>query len=146
MRAIINGKAYDTATAVRMGYWSNGHHYMDPHSKEETLFRKRTGEFFLLGEGGSETNYAERLGKEWKGGAKILPLSFEEAEEWSKEHLSEEDYDLIFDLPEGNEKKTVSYSLSLAAIEKLRRKASKGGISASELLEKLIAGLGEGNE
>ncbi|MBQ6371948.1 MAG: hypothetical protein IJJ22_02370 [Oscillospiraceae bacterium] len=143
MRAIINGKAYDTATAVRMGFWSNGRHYMDPYSKEETLFRKRTGEFFLLGQGGSETNYAERFGKEWTGSAKVMPLTFEEAENWSKEHLSKEEYELIFDLPEGNDKKTVSYSLSLAAIERLRRAASSAGISASELLEKLIGGLND---
>ena len=143
MRAIINGKAYDTATAVRMGFWSNGHHYMDPYSKEETLFRKRTGEFFLLGQGGSETNYAERYGKEWTGSAKVIPLTFEEAESWSKEHLTKEEYELILDLPEGKEKKTVSYSLSLAAIERLRRAASSAGISASELLEKLIVNLSD---
>ena len=116
---------------------------MDPYSKEESLFRKRTGEFFLLGEGGSETNYAQRFGKEWTGSAKIIPLTFEEAESWSKEHLTKEEYELIFDLPEGNEKKTVSYSLSLAAIERLRRAASTAGISASELLEKLIANLSD---
>ena len=143
MRAIINGKAYDTATAVRMGFWSNGHHYMDPYSKEETLFRKRTGEFFLLGQGGSETNYAERYGKEWTGSAKVIPLTFEEAQSWSKEHLTKEEYELIFDLPEGKEKKTVSYSLSRAAIERLRRAASSAGISASELLEKLIVNLSD---
>ncbi len=143
MRTIINGKVYDTSTAVGLGHWSNNKSFRDPESKEETLFIKRTGEFFLWGEGGPETNYGERIGKGWKGSAKVFPLTYEEAEEWAREHLSKEDYDLIFNMPEGDEKKTVSYSLSVSAINKLKQKARVAGISVSELLEKLIASMGD---
>lgn len=146
MRTIINGKVYDTSTAVGLAHWSNGKSYRDPWSKEETLFCKRTGEFFLWGEGGPESSYGERTATGWKGGSKVFPLTREEAREWGKEHLSQEDYDLIFNAPESNEKKTVSYSLSLSAIAKLKNKASSAGISASELLEKLIGSMGDEEE
>ncbi len=143
MRTIINGKVYDTSTAVGLAHWSNGKSFRDPQSKEETLFCKRTGELFLWGEGGPESSYGERIGKGWKGSAKVFPLTYEEAENWAKEHLSQEDYDLIFNVTENDEKKTVSYSLSRSAIAKLKKKASAAGISASELLEKLIASMGD---
>jgi hypothetical protein len=63
----------------------------------ETLYRKKTGEFFLYGEGGPMTKYAVAEGSNsWRGGSRIMPLSFHEAREWAEEHLSGEEYEAIF--------------------------------------------------
>ncbi len=143
MKTIIDGKVYDTSTAVRVGYWSNGLTFRDPDSKEETLYLKRTGEYFIYGEGGRNTNYAERIRGGWRGGVLVTPLTYEEARQWAEEHLSPDAYEIAFGVNTSEEKKTVTYSLPVAAIEKLRRKASEAGVSASTLLEQLIASLGD---
>ena len=62
MRKIINNKVYDTATATRIGLSDNGHEYNELSYSGETLYRKRTGEYFLHGEGGPMTSYAVRTG------------------------------------------------------------------------------------
>ena len=143
MKTIIDGKVYDTSTAVRVGYWSNNMTYHSADSKEETLYLKRNGEYFLYGEGGRNTNYAEPIRGGWRGGVRVIPLTYQEAETWAKEHLAPDAYEIAFGVNKGEEKKTVSYSLPVAAIEKLRRKASEAGVPASALLEHLIASLGE---
>lgn len=50
MKKIINGKKYDTESAQEICSRSSGH-YGDFHRVAETLYRKKTGEFFLYGEG-----------------------------------------------------------------------------------------------
>ena len=51
MKKIINGRLYNTESAKKVGYYNNGRIYNDFSFFEETLYRKRTGEFFLHGEG-----------------------------------------------------------------------------------------------
>ncbi len=55
MKKVINGKAYDTEKAKPVAHWKNWGSWRDFEHIEETLYRKRTGEFFLLGEGGPKT-------------------------------------------------------------------------------------------
>ena len=55
MKKIINGRKYDTETAKEIGYWSNGYPCSDFNHCEETLYLKKTGEYFLYGEGGALT-------------------------------------------------------------------------------------------
>lgn len=138
MRKIINGKRYDTDTAKEMGkdWYSNRR---DFHFWIETLYRKNTGEFFLHGEGGPASRYAVTVGQnQWEGGEKIIPLSIESAKDWAEKHLSADEYEAAFGDPEGDEKKTCSFSLSAKAIEKLKRNSSEAGVSISEYIERLL--------
>ena len=48
MKKIIRGRQYDTDTAQRIGSWDNGLSGTDLEYTSETLYRKRTGEFFLV--------------------------------------------------------------------------------------------------
>lgn len=96
MKKIINGKKYDTDTAECVSCWSNGYGCGDFQYAEERLFRKKTGEFFLHGEGGAMSNYAESYGNERYGGEKIIPLSENEAKEWAERNLDVEEYEAIF--------------------------------------------------
>ena len=61
MKKIINGKLYDTSTAHLVGEWDN-QLYGNPDYAAESLYRKRTGEFFLHGEGGARSRYAQLVG------------------------------------------------------------------------------------
>lgn len=142
MKQIIRGKRYDTDTAKEMGstYYSNP---SDFNYWEETLYRKQTGEFFLYGEGGPATKYAVSIGQnQWSGGWKILPLTPENAAAWAEENLSADKYEEIFGVVEDDgEKKIATFSLSTAAIEKLRNAAAKRGATMSGIIEDLIATL-----
>ena len=88
MKKIIKGRVYDTETATELASYSNGGTWRDFSHFEETLYRKKTGEFFLHGEGGPMTRYAEAQGQNsWSGGERIMPMTYAEAQEWAEKHL-----------------------------------------------------------
>lgn len=96
MKKIINGKKYDTDTAEDVGYWTN-HCYGSFEFCEETLYRKKNGEFFLEGYGGPLTCYFEMCGPdERRSGTKLIPLTESEAREWAMEHLDGDEFEAIF--------------------------------------------------
>lgn len=139
MRKVINGKMYDTETATELGSHSFSHRG-DFHFYEETLYRKKTGEFFLYGEGGPLTQYARTVGlNEWSGGERIMPYSYKEAQKWAEDNLDADDYEEIFGkIDETEEKLTVTISLNAAKWEAAKREAAKKGISYSEYIESLL--------
>lgn len=96
MKKIINGRKYDTDTAKCLADWESGYGHGDFRYVEEQLYRKKTGEFFLYGEGGAMTEYAESYGNETYGGEKIIPLTESEAKEWAESRLDCDDYESIF--------------------------------------------------
>lgn len=96
MKKIINGKMYNTETATCLGDWDNGYSYRDFAYCEESLFVKRTGEYFLHGVGGAFTKYSSLDGDSQCGGEKIVPLTVNEAKQWVEEHLSADTYENIF--------------------------------------------------
>ena len=139
MKKVIGGKRYDTETAKEMGY----DYYGTPRDFNhwtETLYRKRTGEYFLHGEGGPNSKYSQSIGQnEWSGGEQIIPLSVESAQKWAEEHLSGEEYEQIFgEIEEDDSKKTVTFSIAVDAVELLARMAAETGKSKSELVEEMI--------
>ena len=90
MKAVINGLRYDTETAERIGHASGGGYNMrDWHYWSEELYQTpRSKRFFLAGEGGALTRYAQHLSQNERcGGERIIPLSAEEAQEWAEQHL-----------------------------------------------------------
>lgn len=100
MKQIISGKLYNTATAKLCGIdsYSNGRDFS--YWREE-LYRKKTGEFFLYGEGGPSSRYSRSCGQnEWCGGEKISPMTEAEAREWAEKHLTADEYIEIFGEPE----------------------------------------------
>lgn len=67
------------------------------HSDErwfiETLYRKKSGEFFLYGSGGIFTKYAKQTGpNSWKRSEVILPLTEDEAKQWAMNNLGDDGY------------------------------------------------------
>ena len=136
MKKIINGKRYDTDTAKNVGYWcaniTDGIYRI-----EETLFRKKTGEYFLFASGGPRTKCASctETGAPCSG-EKIIPLSEETAREWAEKSLDADEYEAAFDVQEGRVNRSVS--LPERAAEKAETDAKKLGIKFSTYIEKLI--------
>ena len=139
MKKIINGRLYDTETAKELGGDSYSNR-RDFHYWAETLYKKRTGEFFIYGEGGPLSKYAEAVGlNEWSGGERIMPLSYAEAQKWAEEHLDGDTYIEIFGEPEEDDaKQKITLSLSTAAIAKAKQEAAKAGVTLSAYIENLI--------
>ena len=140
MKKIINGKRYDTDTAKKLAsdWYSNR---TDFYYWEETLYRKNTGEYFLHGEGGPASKYAQSVGQNsWSGGEKIIPLSVENARKWAEDHLDGDEYEKIFGVIEeaSFEKRTVAFSLTEAVIEKIKNGAATEGISMSEFISRIV--------
>lgn len=89
MRYQRDGKLYDTATAKRVLATSGKEAPSSPRFYRQTLYRKRTGEFFLHCEGGSESPAARftRPGQSKpQAGEFIQPVDAIGAREFVEEH------------------------------------------------------------
>lgn len=95
MKKVIGGKMYDTATAKCIGnYWYSSHDKFD--YVDETLYKKRTGEFFIHGAGGPLSDWADVQSDGAYDGGGIKPLTLDEAEKWGEKHLSGDEYVAAF--------------------------------------------------
>ena len=137
MKRIIDGRSYDTEKAAEVGCWSNNRSARDFGHCSETLYRKRTGEYFLHGEGGPMSKYRRAVDvNNWTGGEDITPLTVEEARRWAEENLSADEYEAEFgEVAEDNSRQVLSITMAASLAEKLRREAAKVGLSLSAYIE-----------
>ena len=96
MKKIINGKRYDTETATLLLSTDNGLEYRDFGWCEEDFYKKKTGEFFLHGQGGPMTEYATCCGNSSGSGEEIVPLTTAEAKRWLEKKVTADEYEEIF--------------------------------------------------
>ena len=142
MKKILNNRVYNTDTATLIGSKNNGNLGTDFNYLCDSLYRKRTGEYFLHGEGGARTQYAEWRNGLLCGGERIIPLTFDAARLWAEENLDADDYEAEFgEVVEDNSRACVSLSLSAAGVERARREASARGVSLSALVDEYFATL-----
>lgn len=96
MKRIINGKKYDTETAVYICGYEYGTK-RDFYHIEESLYRKKNGEFFMYGYGGPGTKYKVYSGTNSFGGSeKIEPFTESEAKEFIEKYGDVEIYEKLF--------------------------------------------------
>lgn len=141
MKKIINGKLYNTETARKLGSYENMADYRNFHYFCEALYQKRTGEYFLHGEGGPMTQYARTIDQNsWSGGEKIMPMSVEAARKWAEEHLDADDYAEAFGMPDEGDDAVESLHVQLPAalMAEIRSDAAERGISLRTYIEQLI--------
>ena len=141
MKKVIDGALYNTDTAQPLGTGGSGGSSRDFQWYEEVLYRTKSGKFFLYGEGGPMTKYAESCGQnQWSGGSHIEPLSLMSAMRWAEEHLTADEYSLIFGEPEeaAEGKRAINITLSNDLIDVLDRMKSTEGVSISAMLEAAI--------
>lgn len=87
MKAVINGKLYNTETAEQIHNYHNGYPISDFHYCEEALYRTKKGAFFLAGEGGALSKWSRASGGNGRcGGDGIEVLTPDEALEWLEGH------------------------------------------------------------
>lgn len=140
MKKIITGKVYDTDTATNLGVWWSSNDVRSFSHCEETLYRKRTGEYFLYGYGGPMTKYARAEGQNsWTGGERIMPMSYDEARTWAEEHLETGEYEAAFgEVTEDESEYALYVKLPMPVADKLRRIASQQGKALRDVLVDLI--------
>ena len=144
MRKIIDHKAYDTDTSHEVGEWWNGRGRNDFDFLMETLYRKTTGEYFLLGEGGARTEYCEWIGDSVYNGERVIPMTYERARDWAERRLSADEYMAEFGDPgEGDGDGNVKYSINIptALKARLERAAARRGVRQNQLILEFIEGL-----
>lgn len=135
MKKIIGGKSYDTSTAREVASTSHGDGPRDFRYYAETLYCKRTGEYFLAGEGGPMSKYAHSAGQNcWSGGQKIFPLTLAEAKAWAEEEMSADDYEAEFGAVTEDETVHLHISLPAAVADRIRTAAKEAGCSVSECI------------
>ena len=140
MKKIIGGKLYDTETAKEIASTCHGDGPRDFRYYTETLFRKRTGEYFLYGEGGPASPYRKEAGQNcWTGGEAIRPLTLKEAMEWAEREMDADDYQAEFGpVGEGDERVVLSISLDAATADRIRKAAAEAGTSVSAMIASMF--------
>ena len=97
MRQVINGKMYNTETAVEIAGVRCGEGFA---FEETQLYRKKTGEMFLAGRGGANTRWHCTDPGGMRGpGRGIYPLADDEARRWVETHCDTDEYIAIFGDP-----------------------------------------------
>lgn len=133
MKKIINNKQYNTETAKKCGEYEPNLYRSDFNWFCETLYQKKNGEFFLHGDGNANSRYRRSCGQnEWCGDEKIIPMTYQEAQEWAEKHLDGDEYEEIFgDVSEDGGKTTICISLTESDAQKIRQAAAKAGKTVS---------------
>lgn len=104
---LYRGKRYSTESAMECGCYGTC-----------TLYKKRTGEFFIYDSGSD----------------KITPLKHEKAKEWAEKHIN--GFEKFF---KGSAaKKVTSFSISADSIEKTKELAVKLNCTSSKVIEEAV--------
>lgn len=124
----FDGKKYDVVTSEKIGSYTTG---KGENWLEETLYRKRSGEYYLMGSGGDDTC--------WRGTDGVQPLCRAWAESWVLECLGKDAYDRIFARPaEPKEKQRITVELPADAYARLTELSESAGVSKTRVIEKLL--------
>ena len=100
MRRIINGKMYNTESALKVASFFEGDSVSDLEHFGGELYRKKTGEWFLYIYGGPMSRYVEPYCSEINGISKIIPYTEKEAKKWLEANDFVDEYIKYFGEPE----------------------------------------------
>ena len=138
MKKVINGALYNTDTAqVLACVEPNGSNVRDFSYFRETLYRTKSGKYFLHGEGHGNSRYGEWHGNTRGWGEQIRPYTPEEARKWAEENLEADEYAQIFGEPEeaSGTKTPLNISVSAELKAKLIKMREETGKSISQIIE-----------
>lgn len=131
MKKFFRGRQYDTDTAKKIAERQNLE-LGEVGSYIETLYMKKTGEFFI---------FREMFGPLYEGQKKFQfePMKFEDAKEWAKEYAPAEVFEQEFTAPDKDHGiMQFSTTLPRRIHAKMKRLATARGMSTSQLITKLI--------
>lgn len=137
MKRIINGKRYDTDTAQFIKTYSSDLSINDFRYYDESLYLKKTGEFFLYATGNGASRYAGQYGDLRGPGEKIVPLTLDEAKAWVEKIEDPDLYEELFDV---EEESNIAFSLLLPEnlYKMLDDKAAEDGITKKDIVVKAL--------
>ena len=140
MKKVIKGRVYDTSTAKKLGEYQLPLGSSNPQFFVESIYQKKTGEFFLYCEGNvSSKARLPRWRIDYDGNEYIRPITFKQAQDWAEEYLGDEGYARIF-CPQHEKNGTIMLGLNVStyAAEKLKHTAMMMGYSQSHVLNQWI--------
>ena len=139
MKKIIKGAVYNTETAKMLAEWDNNYPINDFNYMEETLYRTKSGNWFLHCQGGGLSPYAQTYGNSKGFGECVKPISYENAQRWAEEKLDGDKYEEIFGIVDEEETDRINAYVTKKSKKRLMLQQSKTGKSISNILENLIS-------
>lgn len=139
MKKIISNKRYDTDKATYIAEISSRDQGIGPSDFSfwaETLYQKRTGEFFLFGEGGPMSKYSQPYENDGsQSGYKIIPLTLGQAKQWAEKAMDADEYETTFGpVEEDTDKHVMSLSVNESTYQIIKRIAVENKISMSQVI------------
>jgi hypothetical protein len=102
VKKLINGKLFNTDTATFIGDGCSKCGMSDFNWFSEKLFKTKKGQFFLVGEGGPMSKWAQSCGtNSWGSGSGMKLLTREQALEWAETYLDVDEVLEEFAIEEG---------------------------------------------
>ncbi|HCA29954.1 MAG TPA: hypothetical protein DEP23_10485 [Ruminococcaceae bacterium] len=140
MKKIIDGALYNTDTAKLLGKWDNGYQRNDFSFCTESLYRTKSGKYFIHGEGHGNSRYGVWHGNSGGWGKEIRPYTPTEAREWAEKNLTADEYSEIFGEPEeaSDGRKVLNISVPAALKRRLERMREETGKSISKIIEEMV--------
>lgn len=141
MKKILAGSLYNTETAHLVGEWDNGIYGNDFRNCSEALYQTRSGKYFIHGEGGPMSTYAEHHGNNTSGSEQIRDLTAAEAREWAEEKLTADEYQKEFGPVEeaaADEKIQFPVQLKQSTIDLIKKQKAETGMTYGEIVEMAI--------
>lgn len=139
MKKIIAGSLFNTETARLVGSWDNGIYGNDFRNCSEDLYQTRSGKYFIHGEGGPMSTYAEHHGNNTSGSEQIRELTADEAREWAEKNLAADEYIKEFGpVDEGSaddSKMQFPIQLKQSTIDLIKKKKIETGMTYGEIVE-----------
>lgn len=124
MEKLINGRRYNTKTAQRL-------HSYTKNQRKETLYCKRTGEFFLT---------VEKTDKTSQPFGVFYPLTLQEATTWAKQKGVPNQYAYLFDKDTPYpSKQTISVTIDGRLLDALDRRLENENQKRSDWLNARLA-------
>lgn len=143
MKKIICNKVYDTDTAQLIKQADHDNITSSEGSCKQSLYRKRTGDYFLYVSGARTDTFHNLHLNDAKHDRErhIYPLTYEQARSWAEEEMTADEWLAIFEPAEDDSLTALNLTLSAATVSKFRLSAQQQQISQKELMERLIGTL-----
>ena len=141
MKFTVNRRLYDTEKADKLAevQKSFGTYGVNPDEDwTESLYRKNNGEFFMLGEGGKNSPFADYSSKTRQAGSRIEVWrvdNYNSAKLWVHDNIPEM-MEELFNPKEDNDISVTTVTISAKAKRNLKRYSKETGLSVSEIIRR----------
>jgi hypothetical protein len=86
MMRVVNGRRYNTSTAMKICSWGHEGKPRDFRWEETSLYRTPKGAWFVSGEGGPISQWRRRCGDMWGSGDGLNPVAATDARMLLEQH------------------------------------------------------------